>query len=346
MPKAELDFSKVVLPPESTVRDAMRLLDQSGLEVVLVCDGDRRLLEVVTDGDIRKALLRGAPLEQAIGGVGNARFIASSPACTRAEVVQTMIEHSIKCVPVVDEAGRLVGLHTLHAALSAHVESWAVIMAGGKGERLGELTHAIPKPMLPIGDRPLLERIVHLLVSHGIRRIFISVNYLGEMIVDHFLDGGRFHCTIEYLREGAPLGTGGPLSLLPERPSCPVVVMNGDLLTSINVTRLLDFHQAGRYAATMVVRDHRIEVPFGVAELQGRCIARIIEKPSLRYHINTGIYVLEPEVIDRVPHGQYVPITDVFNGCIRDRLPVGAFHLQEQWHDVGLPDEYHRLNRL
>jgi dTDP-glucose pyrophosphorylase len=346
MPKADLDLSKVVLPPESTIRDGMRLLDQSGLEVVLVCDADRRLLEVVTDGDIRKALLRGVALDEPIGGVGNANFIARSSTCTRAEIVQTMVEHSIKCVPVVDERGRLVWLHTLHAALSAHVDSWAVIIAGGKGERLGELTHAIPKPMLPIGDRPLLERIVHLLVSHGIRRIFISVNYLGDMIVDHFLDGSRFHCSIEYLREIDPLGTGGPLSLLPERPTRPVVVMNGDLLTSINVTRLLDFHEAGRYAATMVVRDHRIQVPFGVAELDGNCVARVVEKPSLSYHINTGIYVLEPEVIDRVPHGRFVPITDVFNRCIHDRLPVGAFHLQEQWHDVGVPDEYHRLNRV
>ena len=343
---AGVALDDLVVAPEASILATMQVIDRSGVEVALVCDQQRRLLAVVTDGDIRRAIIAGKGLDTAIGAVGNRRFTAVPAETGRVEAVQVMVERGFKCLPVVDAKGRLVDLHTLHVALMGNrSESWAVVMAGGKGERLGELTTAIPKPMLPIGDRLILERIVQLLVSHGIRRIFISVNYLGRMIEDHFGDGSRHLCRIEYLREETPLGTGGPIGQLPERPSAPLVVMNGDLLTTINISRMLAFHRAGEFAATLALREHVVKVPFGVAELDGPRVARLVEKPTLNYRINAGIYVLSPEVVARVPTGRMYPITELFDACLKDGLPLGAYHMQEAWNDIGLPEEYERSHR-
>lgn len=342
--KAVVDLEDVVVSPATTMLQAMEVLHRTGLEVVLVCDEERRLLAVVTDGDLRAAILAGKDLASPLAEVGNRRYTAAGPELSRHAAIQLMVDRGFKCLPVVDKKRRLVDLHTLRNSIRVtRCENWAVIMAGGKGERLGDLTKGIPKPMLPVGDRPILEHIVNLLVSHGVRRIFISINYLGAMIADHFEDGARFACQIEYLHETQPLGTGGPLGLLPERPTEPLLVMNGDLLTNINITRLLKFHRAGEFSSTMVLRDHTVQVPFGVAQTDGMQVTELIEKPSLKYRINTGIYVLEPDLLARIPRDRAYPITDLFAGCIADRRAIGAFPLQEEWHDIGLPVEYERV---
>ena len=342
--KAVVDLEDVVVNPATTMLQAMEVLHKTGLEVVLVCDAHRVLLAVVTDGDLRAAILEGKHLDAPLSEVGNPRFTSVGVEISRHAAIQMMVERGFKCLPVIDKKRRLVDLHTLGNAIRVtRCANWAVIMAGGKGERLGDLTQGIPKPMLPVGDRPILEHIVNLLVSHGISRIFLSVNYLGQMICDHFEDGRRFACQIEYLHETQPLGTGGPLGLLPERPRDPLLVMNGDLLTNINITRLLQFHRAGNSVATMVVRDHVVQVPFGVAEVEEGQLTKLIEKPSLKYKINTGIYVLEPELLARIPKDRAYPITELFAGCIAEQRAIGAFPLQEEWHDIGLPIEYERV---
>lgn len=344
---APADLQALIVRPADTILDVMKVIDRCGMEAALVCDTNRRLLAVVTDGDIRRALISGSSLQRPVSEVGNRLFTALPAGMGRTEAVQIMVEKGIKCLPEVDALGRVVELHTLHGSLlGQRKENWAVIMAGGKGERLGELTHAIPKPMLPVGDRPILERIVQLLVGHGIRRIFISVNHYGRMIEDHFGDGSRFFCRIDYLHETRPLGTGGALALLPERPAHPVVVMNGDLITGINVSRLLEFHGEGGYAATMAVRAHKVTVPFGVAEIANHSITKLVEKPSLNYFINAGIYAIGPEALDLVPGDRAYPITELFNTCLQTSRPVGAYHLQEYWSDVGLPEEFTRVQVL
>ncbi len=337
----EPTLASLVVRPEDSIIEVMRAIDRNGFEVALVCDTGRRLLAVVTDGDIRRALIRGDALTRAIEGVGKTAFTSLPPGSTRAEALQLMLTLGIKSVPVIDADKRLVDLHTVQLALNAAAcASWAVVMAGGKGERLGELTTGMPKPMLPIGDRPILEHIVQHLVSHGIRRIFLSVNYLGSMIEDHFGDGSRFHCRIDYLREREPLGTGGALGLLPERPTAPVLVMNGDLLTRINVGKLLDFHRDAKAAATLALRDHVVKVPFGVAEISGDRITRLVEKPEVSYLINAGIYVLEPQLLALIPAGVNYPITRLVEQCLGDGNTVAAYPMQEVWADIGVPEEY------
>jgi dTDP-glucose pyrophosphorylase/CBS domain-containing protein len=342
-PTPGTDLDDLMVLPEATILAVMRAIDRTGLGVALVCDRQRRLLSVVTDGDIRRALINGQGLDHPIREVGNRQFTAVRADTGRMEAVELMLKRGFDCVPVIDADGKLVDLHTLAAALVGdRIESWAVVMAGGKGERLGDLTKGIPKPMLPIGDRPILEHIVRLLVTHGIRRIFISVNYLARMIQDHFGDGADFQCRIDYLheREDTPLGTGGPLALLPETPAHPLVVMNGDLLTRIHIGRLLAFHRSGDYTATMGLREHVVQVPFGVAEVKESRIVKLVEKPKLNYRINSGIYVLNPELLPLIPKGRMFPITDLLNNCLQSGKRVGAYHMQETWHDIGLPDEY------
>lgn len=337
----------LVVAADASILDAMRVIDRSGLEVALVCDPGRRLAAVCTDGDIRRAILAGRAMTTPVGDVANRRFTSATPEMPRHEAVRIMLERSFKCLPVVDAQGRLTDLHTLRMALlGTRSESWAVVMAGGKGERLGELTQAIPKPMLPLGDRPILEHIVEHLVAHGVRRIFLSVNHYARMIEDHFGDGSRLLCRIEYLREEAPLGTGGPLSLLPEAPRAPLIVMNGDLVTRIGISRLLAFHRAGEFAATVALRQHRVQVPFGVAEVSGARLARLVEKPSLDYQINAGIYALSPQAVALVPRGRAYPMTELIAACLDLPGGVGAYHMQETWSDVGLPEEFARANRV
>lgn len=344
-PTPGINLDDLMVDPDASILSVMKAIDRTGLEVALVCDAGRTLLSVVTDGDIRRRLIGGGSLSDPIRDVGCKSYTSVSATTDRSEALRIMIEHGFKCVPVVDGARRLLDLHTLTLALGGHrSQSWAVVMAGGKGERLGDLTHAIPKPMLPVGDRPILERLINLLVSHGFQRIFISVNYLSKMIKDHFGDGSRFHCRIDYLDEDQPLGTGGALTLLPEKPRHPLLVMNGDLVTNINLSHMMEYHREHRFAATMALREHTVKVPFGVVEFSNGVVEKLREKPSLHYHINAGIYILEPAVIELIKPACLYPITNLLEECLMTGRPLGAYPIHQNWSDVGLPEEYRNAN--
>lgn len=335
-------FRDSVIGRDATVLACMRAIDRAGARTAMVCDEAGRLLALVTDGDLRRYLLRGGTLDSPAWLAANTAMTTVGPEVAPADALRQLMDLGVTCLPVVDAEGLLVGLHTFQSTLAAQeLRSWAVVMVGGRGERLGELTRGLPKPMLPVDGRPLVEHVVRHLVSHGIRRIFLAVNYLGAMIEDHFGDGRALHCDISYLRETEPLGTGGPLTLLPERPDAPLVVMNGDLLTGINLRRMLDFHAAGGYAATLALREHKVEVPFGVVDLgpDGR-VAALVEKPTLTYAINAGIYVIEPALLERIPRGQASPITDVWRSCLAEGLSLGGYPMQEAWIDIGVPEQY------
>lgn len=335
----------MIIGEHATIREVMSAINCSGLEVALRCDSRRRLIAVVTDGDIRRALLAGVGLDESAREVGSQKFYSVGLTATRADIIRLMVEKSINCVPVLDDAGRLCDLHSLRAALrSGRCDSSAVIMAGGLGTRLGELTDSLPKPMLPIGDRPILQHLVEHCVAHGVEKIYLSINYLGSMIEDFFEDGSRFMCKIEYLRENQPLGTGGALSLISDKLTAPLLIMNGDLLTRINITRLLKFHRAGGFPITMALRTHKVQVPFGVAEVDGARVSRLEEKPELTYQINAGIYVVEPSEVVRIPKNEFYPITRLLDSVLSGDGSVGAYHMQEPWVDIGNPDDFRSVH--
>jgi NDP-sugar pyrophosphorylase family protein len=269
-------------------------------------------------------------------------FTAVTPEDGRAEVLDLMRARQIERIPVLGPEGRLVGLHTMRQMISrAERPNRAVILAGGKGTRLHPITEQLPKPMVTVAGRPILERLILHLVSCGITRFSVSINYLGHLIEQHFGDGSRLGAEIDYLRETVPLGTGGPLALLPP-PALPVLVLNGDLLTQADVGELLDFHERGGYAATLGVRPYTIEVPFGVAEVDGGRLLSLREKPVERSLINAGMYVLSPEAVALVPSGKEYPITALFEALLADGKPVGAHVLEAEWLDVGRHDELRR----
>jgi dTDP-glucose pyrophosphorylase len=319
--------------------DALRVLETGGMEVALIVDAEERLIGILTDGDIRRALLAGVSLDAPLASHANRSFTKVSNRAGRAEVLDLMRARTIGQIPIVDDAGKLRGLHQLHEIIGgASRPNWAVIMAGGRGARLRPITDEIPKPMIRVAGRPILERIVLHLVGFGIKRIFLSVNHLGEQIEQHFGDGHTHGCRIEYLREKEPLGTGGSLALLPDRPRDPLLVMNGDLITEADVGAMLDFHRDGGQTATLAVRRYQHVVPFGCVDVDGDRILRMEEKPSLVRIVNAGMYVLDPAVVARVPRAP-IGLPTIVEQCVEAGETARIFEVETDWIDVGRPDQ-------
>jgi len=330
------------VPVNGTLREALVALQSGGAGMALVVDSDLILKGGVTDGDVRRALLDGASLGDQVTRFFKKEVVTVAPGSSRAEAIDLMQAMSIDQIPVLDSDGRVQGVHLLHELLGA-VErpNWAVIMAGGKGTRLGEITRTMPKPMLKVAGRPILERLILHFVGFGIRRIFLAVNHLSEVIEEHFGDGSRFGTRIEYLREKEPLGTGGALGMLPEIPSGPVFVSNGDLVTQANLEDMLSFHEKGGYGMTVGVYDYTHQIPYGCVEQVNGRISAIVEKPTIVREINAGIYVVNPELLRMVPQN-FFPITELINLSLLKNLPVGAWQVNDEWIDVGHRDELMR----
>jgi dTDP-glucose pyrophosphorylase/CBS domain-containing protein len=330
---------------DSSIRDALAVMDRYHVGMALVVNNQRRLVGTVADRDVRRALLAGRGLGEPIASVTTKEPVTATEADRRVDVLDLMRCYDLGEIPVVDEAGHVVGLHARREFVAPRtLGNWAVVMAGGRGKRLAPLTDTLPKPMLPVAGRPILERIVHHLVGSGIRRICISLNYLADVIENHFGDGSNFGCEIEYLRErpDVPLGTGGALRLLAdlERPPVePLIVMNGDLLTDFPVADILACHERQPVAATIAVTRYVHQVPFGVVESAGGRLTGIVEKPVSSWPVNAGIYVIEPELTKRIPPAQDFPITALFDDCLRRGERVGLWELRDEWQDIGRPAE-------
>ena len=338
--------------PDSTLLECLRVIDAAGAGIALAVDSDFRLIGTVSDGDIRRLLLKGYSLDNPIFEFINQKFYFVSPSVGRAEVLDIMQARRFEQIPVVDGDRHLVGLHLLHDLLGCvNRSNWAVIMAGGKGMRLRPLTENIPKPMLKVAGRPILERIIFHLISFGITRIYISVNYLSHIITNYFEDGSRFGCNIEYLREEKPLGTGGALSLLPQTPTMPLLVLNGDLVTQFDAGALIDCHTSKRNAVTIAVHDYIHTVPYGVVETNScGTVSEITEKPVVSWRVNAGIYVIEPDVIARIPSDTSFTMPALVELCLGEKNNVGTFYIGQDWVDIGMPEELMRAcgntNRL
>jgi dTDP-glucose pyrophosphorylase len=337
----------MLLPEGATIRDAMQRIDRGAAEVALAVDDAGHLRGVLTDGDVRRALLSGASLDDPVEP-----HVSTSPTTVRAgsdraAVLDLMRARSIAHVPEVDGEGRLTGLHLLRDVVGpATLPNLAVVLAGGRGTRLGSLTRDVPKPMLEVAGRPILERIVLHLVGGGIRRIALSVAYLAERITEHFGDGSDFGCEITYLHEDPdrPLGTGGPLRLVLDEhglPADPLLVMNGDLLTSFSVSGLLGAHDAAGAALTIGCKDYVHDVPFGVVATDPDSgeVTALEEKPRTTWTVSAGTYVVAPALLDRIPPGELFPITELARGCLERGERVLGWPLEGSWQDIGRPDE-------
>ncbi len=335
-----IPYEDSILGPETPIQNALRSLESSISKIVLIVDGDRRLLGTVTDGDIRRGILRGVPLDAAVENIMNREPVTATVGDDSHHMMQVMHRGGYRQIPLVDGDGRIVGVESLDHLLELRErDNWVVIMAGGFGKRLQPLTDNSVKPMLKIGRKPILETIVENFADSGFHRFLIAVHYRADDIIEHFGDGSRFGVEIEYISEQEPMGTAGALRLLPERPSEPLLVMNGDILTKVNFGQLLDFHKDYGASATMCVRDYDLRVPFGVVEVEEHRFRGITEKPVQKFFVNAGIYALEPETLDFIPAQGRLDMPDLFASLQEAERQVTVFPIREYWMDIGQHDD-------
>lgn len=338
-------WRKALLRADATLQEGIRNLDQSALQIGLVVTPDGVLIGTLTDGDIRRGLLRGLNLTSAIDVIIHRDPLVVPPELSRDTVLQLMQANKIHQLPVVDEQRRVIGLHVWDELMAPSVRpNLMVIMAGGQGVRLRPHTEQCPKPLLPVGGKPMLEHIIERARAEGFRHFVLAIHYLGHLIEDYFGDGSRWQVQVDYLREESPLGTAGALALLKPRPEVPFVVSNGDVLTDIRYGELLDFHCRHLAAGTMTVRLHEWQHPFGVVRTKGVDIIGFEEKPVSRSHINAGVYVLEPMVLDAMSPGEHCDMPTLFSRLQERTARTIVYPMHEPWLDVGRLEDYSLAN--
>lgn len=334
------DLSANLIGPDTPVLEAIGRMDAARRKLLLVVDAERRLLGALTDGDIRRGLMRRLPMETPVSEVMNADPVALKVGSSDLTALARLEERGVSLAPVVDARGRVVGLYPDVAGAASSRDNLVVIMAGGRGARLAPLTQNCPKPMLKVAGRPLLETIIERLQAQGFNRFRLAVNYLAEVIEDHFGDGSAMGAEIRYLREDHPRGTAGALSLLDEPVEGPMLVMNGDVLTRVGFGDLINFHTDLRAEATLCVREHSFQSPHGVAETDGSRMISLKEKPTFRWLANAGIYCLDPGVLERIPREGPYDMPELLAGLAAEGRTVGAFPIHEYWLDIGRPPDF------
>ncbi len=321
------------IQPNASILDALGQIDTNSCQILLVIDKNKKFIGLLTDGDLRRGLLRGGNLQQPIADIVNTKPLTANTNQSRSQILSFMRERKIHHLPVVDGNGAVVSLHTIDEIIGAYkCENPVVLMAGGLGMRLRPLTENTPKPMIHIGGKPILHRILDHLKSHGFYKFAISVNYKSEIIEEYFGNGENFNCHISYIRETERMGTAGSLSLWNEPPQCDFMVMNGDILTNFDATQFRNIHCNTGALATMAVREYSHTIPFGVIKQENGIMTHIEEKPTHKDFINTGIYMANPTILKTLQRGQYLDMPNLlqqFPGQVR------ITPLRDYWLDIG-----------
>lgn len=343
--ESEVRLKRVLVSPRISISQAIPILDGSGMGILLLCEGGRKLVGVLTDGDIRRAILDNLSFEEPCSKIASQDPVVAPPELSSAEALHLMNRSRnfvVNHLPLVDKKGRVVGLLLRRDLVSEdQLAVSAVIMAGGQGTRLRPITAGIPKPMLSVGGRPLMEVILEQLRQAGIRRVNLATHYKGEMISEHFGDGKDFGVEIRYVEEDQPLGTAGALSLMGESHE-PILVINGDILTRVDFRAMLEFHRNHQADMTVAVKQYEFPVPYGVVESDGVAVNGISEKPVVHHLINAGIYLLIPEVCRLIPKGQRYDMPDLIRRLVVEKRRVVSFPVHEYWLDIGRVEDYHR----
>lgn len=343
----EQNWRQAILPTNATIGQVIRNLNQIAIKIVMVTNEEGKLEGTISDGDIRRALLKGLDLNSPITNVIHRNAMVVPPELDRELVKQLMVANKIQQIPVIDAGHHVVGLHLWDELTSPVVRpNLMVIMAGGKGTRLRPHTENCPKPLLPVAGKPMLEHIIERAKLDGFTRFVLAIHYLGHLIEAHFGDGTRLGVQIEYLKEESPLGTAGALGLLNPPPDAPFVVTNGDVITDIRYGELLDFHIRHSAAATMAVRVHEWQHPFGVVQMQGVEIVGFEEKPITCSHINAGVYALEPTALSVLAADAHCDMPALFERLQAKAQRTVAYPMYEPWLDVGRPDDLLTANKI
>lgn len=330
------NIEHLLITENITIKEALKVIDKGAIRIALVVDENNKLLGTLNDGDIRRGLLKNYTLDDSIKDLYFKNPTVALIDESKEKIIQKAIKNQVYQIPIVDENNYLVDIVNLTTLLNVTKKrNRVILMAGGLGTRLRPLTEDIPKPMLKVGNKPILETIIKNFALHGFVNITISLNYKAEIIREYFKDGSDFGVNIDYVEESTRLGTAGALSLLEEQPNDPFFVMNADLLTDVNFSNLLDFHCFGNANATMCVREYEYQVPYGVIEIENSSIASIVEKPIKKFFVNAGIYVLSPNIFEYIPKNEFFDMPTLFNILIGQQKKVLSFPIHEYWLDIG-----------
>lgn len=336
----------ILIGPEAPLLDAINIIDSAGGQIAIVADENRKLLGVITDADIRKAIVRNLGMQIPCSTIMTAMPIVSHETSSRSERLDIMRRRHIQQLPIVNDAGCVVDVALFMDMVTPDaLPNPVVIMAGGLGSRLRPLTDAAPKPMLAVGNKPLLETILLQMIDQGFWKFFVSVNYKADMIMDYFGDGARWGVEIKYLHERERLGTAGALHLLPPDIAEDVIVINGDILTKVDLRRMLEVHQLSTARLTIGVKDYTMTVPYGVVQFDEHSVIQSFqEKPDYRVFVNAGIYVASPASLTYIPDGTYFDMPSLFSALSEDGQRMSAFPIREFWMDIGVHHDYERAN--
>lgn len=339
------NYKNILLNSNSTIREALKIIDSGAMKIGIVVDEEEKLIGTVTDGDIRRGLLNNLSLDDVLETI----IFRTPTVCkiddTKERILEIAVEKKLYQIPIVNNDGKLIGIEEVDELLkSKHKNNKVVLMVGGLGTRLRPLTNITPKPMLKVGDKPILETIIRNFKKYGFTEIILSVSYKAEIIENYFGDGSTFGVNIEYIHEEKRMGTAGALSLIREKLSEPFFVMNGDLLTNINFEHMMDYHISNSSIATMGVREYDFQVPYGVVNVDGINIKSIEEKPVHNFYVSGGVYVLDSKVLYFIPKNEFFDMPTLFEKVIADGKKSISFPIREYWLDIGRMEEFEKAN--
>lgn len=339
------NFRKTLLSPTATIRQALEIIDRGSIKIALISDETQKLLGTLTDGDIRRAILTGKSLDDSIESVYCHTPITCGINDAKDKILQLAVAHKLYQIPILDNDGRIVGVAEVDELLKpTQHKNKVVLMVGGLGARLSPLTDTTPKPMLHVGNKPILETIIENFAKYGYTDIILSVSYKSHVIEAYFGNGASFGVNIEYVHETKRMGTAGALSLIRDRLTEPFFVMNGDLLTNVNFEHMHDFHESNNAEATMAVREYDFQVPYGVVNVQDGKIQSIEEKPTHKFFVSAGIYMLSPTVLAHIPDDDFFDMPTLFEKLIEAKHNAVSFPIREYWLDIGRVSDYERAN--
>tara|TARA_B100001175_G_scaffold317854_1_gene336955 strand:+ start:188 stop:1240 length:1053 start_codon:yes stop_codon:yes gene_type:complete len=335
---------KIKITKDVTIKQAMKIIYKGTFQIAIAVDKKGRLIGTLTDGDIRNGLLKGLNIDSSVKSIIFKKPITAKKNDTKEKLLKTALSNKIYQIPVIDKNKKVIGIHILDQLIKIKNKSnKVVIMAGGKGMRLRPLTKNIPKPMLKVGNKPILQTLVEKFKESGYEDFVICVNYKSKIIKDYFGDGTRFGVKIKYIDEKIRMGTAGALSLFKEKPKEPFFVINGDLLTNLDFEKMLDFHNKHNSRATMCISEYNIDSPYGEVKLDKENIASIEEKPKHKFFVNAGVYVLDPKCINLIPK-KFYDMPSLFKKIIANKNKTISFPLGEYWIDIGRFNDYKKAN--
>ena len=339
------NIENIKLKQNATIKEALGIIDSGAMQIALVVDDNDKLLGTLTDGDIRRGILRGLDLDSSIETIVFKEPAIAKISSTKEEILKIALSKKLHQIPIVDDNGIVLDLKEIEELVEPKIKTNRVIlMVGGLGTRLRPLTQDMPKPMLKVGNKPILQTIVEKFAEYGFVNITMCVNFNASIIRDYFGDGKEFGVNIDYVLEEKRMGTAGALSLLKERPSEPFFVMNGDLLTNVNFEHIFNYHTLHKATATMCVREYDYEVPYGVVKMNDNKITAIAEKPVQKFFVSAGIYMLSPEILDLIPQDEFYDMPTLFEKAIAQDKNVISFPIHEYWIDIGRLEEYQKAN--